>query len=571
MSNTTTIRINGHKLEAGANQPLLEIIENSKIDLPVFCTESNDSLPAIHTCLVEVRGEEGLLPACCLQVEDGMNIKTNTGLVRQQRREALKLAKEYYAKQCQQNEDDSSCQQVKKIEKYLQTGAADRRHPEPINYQIMNESIEIDRSLCIGCGKCVKACLQKEVGFLTMKGEGKKKVVEQNSNPSITCINCGQCTLECPVKAIREQSEVFRVERALRDPDKTVIVQMAPSIRTSIGEEFGMELGVNTAGKMNTAFRELGFDQVFDVNMGADITTLVEARALVEDLEKGGHDLPMFTSCCPSWVKFVEDYYPEFVSHLTPVDSPQIHAAGAYKTWWAERQGIDPEKIVVVSVMPCTSKKDEARLTGQKIDGLQLVDFVLTTRETAHLLKKNKINLPDLEESEVDELGHYSGAAAIYGASGGVMESALRTAAWMIEGRDLPKLEFEQVRGSQGIKKAELEIGGQKLKVAVVSTMRNARKILEEIKKNPEESYHCVEVMACPGGCIGGGGQPKPVTDEKIEKRIAGLYDIDQHAKMRKAHENQIAKDYLEYVDSLDEDKAWNLLYRTYRNNSEDS
>ena len=561
MADTITIRVGRQKIEAQPGQKLIEVLQQNQIDIPNFCYETSAG-KKVHTCLVEVKGQEGLQNACELEVADKMRVQVNSGLARQQRREALQLAFIYQQNLCQQD-NAKACAVVDKIKAYLETGAKDLKNPEQKKYHTMAESIEIDTNLCIGCGKCVKACLQKEVGYLKLVGEGKDKKVAPNGNPKISCIYCGQCTIECPVHAIREQSQVLQVEQALADPDKIVIVQMAPSIRTSIGEEFGMEPGTNVVGKMYTAFRQLGFDKVFDVNMGADITTLVEAAEIVEELKHGGKNLPMFNSCCPSWVQFVMDYYPEFVSHMAEAKSPQIHAGGAYKTWWAEKEGIDPHKIVVVSIMPCTSKKHEARLHELSVDGMNPVDYVLTTRETAHLLKKNNIDLPSLEDSEVDSIGEYSGAAAIYGASGGVLESAMRTATWMLEGKDLPKLEFEEVRGSEGIKKAEIEIAGQKIRVAVVSTIRNARRILEEVKKNPD-AYHCVEVMACPGGCIGGGGQPKPTTPEKIDKRIEGLYKIDAEAKMRKAHENQIAKDFMEYAESQPEEKKWELLYRHF-------
>ncbi|MEA2056358.1 MAG: [FeFe] hydrogenase, group A [Patescibacteria group bacterium] len=561
MADDITIRINRQKYQTQPDQFLADILKANNIDLPVFCLLSNEFPLPLHTCLVEVRGQDGLQPACQLKVEDGMRIQTNSGRARQLRREALKILLEHWQKD--ENNPPENQEKIEKVKAYLKTGASDQKHPEPREYQSMWPSIEIDRTLCIGCQRCVSACLQKQVGYLADKEEGGKKVVEENTNPNISCILCGQCTLECPVDAIREQSEIIHVEQAIADPEKIVIVQMAPSIRTSIGEEFGMEAGANVAPQMYTALRQLGFDHIFDVNMGADITTLVEAAELVEELKHGSKKLPMFTSCCPSWVKFLRDYYPEMVGHLSNARSPQVHSGAAYKTWWAQQQGIDPDKIVVVSIMPCTSKKQEARLDELKIQGRKPVDYVLTTRETAYLLKKNGINLSELEGSAVDKFGQYSGAAAIYGASGGVVESALRTAAWMLEGKDLPKLEFEQVRGSEGIKKAEIEIGDKKIKMAIVSTMRNARRILEEMKKDPD-AYHCVEVMACPGGCIGGGGQPKPTTPEKIDQRIAGLYDIDQKSTMRKAHENQVAKDFLAYADTLPEEQKKELLYRVY-------
>ena len=368
--------------------------------------------------------------------------------------------------------------------------------------------------------------------------------------------------MHCPVGAAREQSHLESVEKILKDKTKTVIVQMAPSVRASIGEEFGGEPGQDVTGQMYTAFRMLGFNKIFDVNMGADITTIVEAEELIDRIKNKGV-LPLFTSCCPAWVKFVEFYYPEFIPNLTTSRSPQIHSGAAYKTWWSEKEKINPKNIVVVSIMPCTSKKYEAAHEKLKINGMHAVDYVLTTRETALLLKKHNINPLDLSPSKVDHFGEYSGAAAIYGASGGVMESALRTAVKLVTGTDLKKLEFEAVRGMEGIKKTIVEVGGIKLKIAVVSTPKNARIILEELKKNPH-AYDYVEFMACPGGCIGGGGQPLPTTDRIVKKRIAGLYAIDNGMSLRLAHENLVVKDFFTYLKKLPQKKQHELLHTHY-------
>ncbi|HQM15675.1 MAG TPA: [Fe-Fe] hydrogenase large subunit C-terminal domain-containing protein, partial [Candidatus Woesebacteria bacterium] len=287
-----------------------------------------------------------------------------------------------------------------------------------------------------------------------------------------------------------------------------------------------------------------------------------EAEELVERIKHGGV-LPMFTSCCPAWVKFVEYYYPEMIPHLTESRSPQIHAGAAYKTWWAEKEGIDPDKIRVISIMPCTSKKYEARHEKLKIDGRWPVDNVLTTRETAYLLKKHGIDLLSLADSEVDQYGVYSGAAAIYGASGGVMESALRTAAFLLEGKDLTKLEFEQVRGMQGIKKAEVTLAGKTYRVVVAMLATNMHQLIQEVKADPN-AYHYIEFMACPGGCIGGGGQPIPASDEKTIKRIDGLYQIDSKMKMRLAHENKVAQDFMKYVRGQSKERQHQLLFTSY-------
>jgi iron-only hydrogenase group A len=349
-------------------------------------------------------------------------------------------------------------------------------------------------------------------------------------------------------------------------------------VRASIGEEFGLPVGSDVTGQMYTALRQLGFDYIFDVNFGADITTMIEAQELVERIKDDGV-LSMFTSCCPAWVKFVEFYYPDLIPHLTTSRSPQIHSGGAYKTWWASQQGINPEKIVVVSIMPCTSKKYEADLnkfdlsisnsSGESIT-VKPVDMVLTTRETAALLKKRQIDLKQLQPSQVDSLGEHSGAAAIYGASGGVMESALRTAAKMLTGQDLARLEFDSVRGMNGLKKALVRLDlpdGQeiKLKVAVVSTPKNARIVINELKKDPR-AYDYIEFMACPGGCIGGGGQPLTSTEAIVAERIKALYQIDQNKKMRTAHANPLVKEFLDYLehDELGQKIEKQVLHTSY-------
>jgi iron-only hydrogenase group A len=437
---------------------------------------------------------------------------------------------------------------------------------ERINQPIhkMATAAEIDPNACIACNNCVLMCQRIGIGFLELDGRGSKAHATYKKNPKIDCIYCGQCTAHCPVNAAREQSQIAEVEKALGDKNKIVIAQAAPSIRTTIGEGFDRPFGENLTGEMYTAMRRLGFDHIFDVNMGADITTIVEAKELAKRL-KGSGKLPMFTSCCPGWVKFVEFYHPELIGNLTTARSPQIHSGGAYKSWWAEKMKIDPKKIVVVSIMPCTSKKYEANNHNLFIGKLKPVDFVLTTREFITLLKKHDIDLPKLEESKVDQFGEYSGAAAIYGASGGVMESALRSTYFNITGKELDRVEFSAVRGMKGVKRAEVNFGGRKVKVAVAATVANAKILISEIKKNPN-AYDYIEVMACPGGCIGGGGQPVSGTNRIIEKRIEGLYKIDDQMKIRKAHQNPIVKDYFEnYIKNIPPRKSDQLLHRKYK------
>lgn len=553
------IRVDRQKIEAEEGQNLLEVLQANNIVLPNFEAKM-PSGKTVTTALVEDARLKQVVPAAQVPVKDKMRINLNSGLARQQRQEALRMIKIQHLQNCQTCQQGQACEFVQELNQYFDYDliiAEEKKfklHP-------MAQAAELDPAVCIGCNKCVEACGRIGIHFLHLEGEAKPQHVAFSQDETVDCIYCGQCTVSCPVKSAREQSQIQQVEEVLADENLITIVQMAPSVRASIGEEFGQEIGLNLEKKMFTAFRKLGFDCIFDVNMGADITTLVEAEELVERIKNGGK-LPMFTSCCPAWVKFLEFYYPEMLEYLTEARSPQIHSGGAYKTWWAQKTGIDPKQIRVISIMPCTSKKYEAQHEKLKIDGMRPVDYVLTTRETAYLLKKHNIDLPSLEDGELDEFGQYSGAAAIYGASGGVMESALRTAANLLEGKDLEKLEFEAVRGMEGIKTTEVELAGQIYRVAVVQLAGNMHKIVQEIKDNPE-AYHYVEFMACPGGCIGGGGQPQPASDEKTAKRIEGLYAIDDQMQMRQAHENPVAQEFMKYA-CASEDKKNKLLYTHY-------
>ncbi len=564
-----TITINHKKYQAQEGELVLNVILREQIDLPHLCFHQDLPVNAnCRTCLVEVKSagklQDKVTTACTLRVEPGLEILTTSPKAEKLRKQNLELLLAGYPDLC------SPCHQkygslVKElIKRYNLKPSLDKAKAQAELHKL-GTAAEFDPQACIACRKCVQICQEIGIGFLQLTGKGAQTTITYNKDPQVDCIYCGQCTVHCPVGAVREQCHLEPVEAALQDSEQITIAQMAPSVRTSIGEYYDQPYGQDMSPQMFTAFRKLGFDYVFDVNMGADITTMVEAQELIERL-KGESDLPlpMFTSCCPAWVKFIEFYHPEMIPHLTTSRSPQIHCGAAYKTWWAKQAGLDPKKITVVSFMPCTSKKYESNHPKLKINGLKPVDQVLTTRETYALLKKHQLDLPSLAPGQVDQAGTYSGAAAIYGASGGVMESALRTAAHLLSGRDLPKLEFDQVRGYQGLKKAQLKLAGQTLNVAVVTTPKNARIVIDEIKQNPQ-AYHYVEFMACPGGCIGGGGQPIPSTKEIIKKRIAGLYQIDDKMKLRQAHDNPVVKEFLAYVEKLPATKQKELLHTHYR------
>ncbi len=545
------------------DQNLLQFANENGIDIPHFC--HHEDLPtgaSCRICLVEVTNR--VTTCCTLIPRDGLRIYTNTEAVERVRRQNLELMFAGHQDNCPNCKAGYYCKIVELMDKYGITGT------KYIKPRIENEELhklvcaaELDPQLCIACNKCVEICQEIGIGFLQIKGKANQIHATWNRDPEVDCVYCGQCTVHCPVYAAREQNEIAVVEEALRDKSKVVIAQMAPSVRASIGEELGLDAGVDLTSRCFTAFRKLGFDKVFDVNMGADITTIVEAEELVERIAEG-KDLPMFTSCCPAWVKFVEFYRPDLIKNLTTSRSPQIHSGGAYKTWWAEREGIDPKDIVVVSFMPCTSKKYEAKHEKMKINGMYPVDHVVTTREFATLLKKHNIDLLELEPGEVDEAGTYSGAAAIYGASGGVMESALRTAYESITGEELERVEFKQVRGMQGIKRATIEIGDQKLKVVIAATAKNARTVLAELDEDPG-AFHYMEVMACPGGCIGGGGQPIPTAERIVKERIECLYQIDDEMKLRKAHENPVVRDFFDnYISKIPAEEQAAILYTSY-------
>lgn len=570
-----TVHLNGKPFQVQEGESILNVALRNGFKIPHYCTHEDLPLDAnCRTCLVEIEGKEGVVTSCNLRATEGLKVLLDTPQVIRLRTENMELLFGDYSANSPRIRHGYYSRTLDEIEHFGIKGNQYKRDDPERPIHRMGRAAEFDPALCIACNKCVEICQLIGVCHLQLEGRGSKTRVGFNPDPANDCIYCGQCTAHCPVEAIREQSHLEEVVEALRDPSKTVIVQTAPSVRASIGEGFGVEPGTDLTGQLFTAYRQLGFDKVFDVNMGADITTMVEAEELVQRLrhkwdcadgkrKDAPPPGPMFTSCCPGWVKFVEFYKPDLIPNLTTARSPQIHSGGAYKSWWATKEGIDPKDIVVVSVMPCTSKKYEATMDELSIDGHRPVDYVLTTRELISLLKTREIDLPNLEKSEVDREGTYSGAAAIYGASGGVMESALRTAYKMLTGEDLPGIDYEPVRGFQGFKKATVTIGDRTLKVAVVAMPKNIWPLIRELAKDPS-AYDYIEVMACPGGCIGGGGQPIPNTFSIVKKRIAGLYGIDKRMTLRRAHDNPLVQEYFAWLKSVPEEKRTSLLYRGF-------
>lgn len=543
------IKINGKACPALAGQSVLKVALDNGIEIPALCYHCDFPPKAnCRICVVEIKGQKKLQTSCSTLASPGMEVITDSPRVKKVRNLNIELLFAEHIEKCATCVWRFQCPLLHYAEKYklVVKRFSERKAKRPI-YRFAN-AVELDSSQCIDCRNCVDACALQKINYLEIKGKGENQEILPSRKKDVHCILCGQCALHCPVSAAQEQTQWEAVEKELKNPNRIVVAQFAPSVRVSIGEDFGLPHGSVVTGKITAALKELGFDYVFDVNFGADITTMVEAEELVERLTKGGQ-LPMLTSCCPGWVNFVEYYHPELIPNLTTSRSPHIHLGGVIKTYWAHKLGVEPKRIVVVSIMPCTAKKYEAHREEMKINGQFPVDYVLTTRELSFLIKKNKLDFPRLKDLKTDNpLGEYSGAAAIYGASGGVMESALRTGHFLACGGKntgvcRSRIEFKAARGMEGVKDAIVDVAGLKLHIAVVNGIGNIGPVIKNIK-----DYHYIEVMACPGGCIGGGGQPIPTNDEIRKKRMEALYKHDKGLKMRKAHENPGVLDVLSWL-----------------------
>lgn len=568
------IKINNMPLSVPKGISILEAARMAGIEIPTLCyLKKINEIGACRICMVEVKGARSLVTACVYPVNEGMEIFTNTERVRKSRKMTLELILSTHDRKCLSCVRSGTCelQQLCKEFGVDDEGRFDGANPV---HEYDDSAIHMirDNGKCILCRRCVAACQAQHIsviganarGFDTHIGSAFERPLD-----SVACVSCGQCIVNCPTGAIYEKDGTAKVLEAINDPEKFVVVHTAPSIRVTLGECFGMHIGTNVQGKMVAALRRLGFDKVFDTDFGADLTIVEEANEFLGRVQNGGV-LPMITSCSPGWIKYCEHYYPDMLDHLSTCKSPQQMSGAIIKTWYAEKMGIDPKDIVVVGIMPCTAKKFETKRNDQAASGYPDVDYSLTTRELGRMIESAGIYFKHLPDEEFDNpLGDSTGAAVIFGATGGVMEAALRTAVEKLSGEELKSLDFTEVRGTDGIKEASYTVNGMEVKVCVVSGLANANTIMEKVK-NGTADYHFIEIMGCPGGCVNGGGQPiqhavvRNFVDLKA-RRAAALYEADKDMPLRKSHESEAVKRlYAEFLGEPGSHKAHEVLHTSY-------
>ena len=570
------VKINGKEYTVPAGSTILEAARIAGINIPTLCyLKEINAIGACRICVVEVKGARSLVAACVFPVNEGMEIFTNTPKVIEARKTTLKLILSDHKKECLSCVRSGNCE--------LQQLCADYGIEDTAAFAGVTNKYDIDKSAthmtrdnekCILCRRCVAVCEKNQgVAVIGANNRGFDTSIGcafDYDLGDVACISCGQCITACPTGALAERDDTQKVFDAINDPEKIVLVQTAPAVRVGLGEEFGMPIGTVVTGKMVSAIRALGVDKVFDTNFAADLTIMEEATEFLGRYTKK-ENLPLITSCSPGWIKYCEHYYPEMIPNLSSCKSPQGMFGAVAKTYYAQKEGIDPKNIFVVSVMPCTAKKFEAeRLDHTAVEGLADIDAVVTVRELARMIKKAGIMFNMLPDGEFDApFGLGSGAGTIFGATGGVMEAALRTAYETLTGEELEKLEFSDVRGTEGIKEATYTIAGNEIKVAVVSGTANAGKLLDMIKAG-EKTYDFIEVMACPGGCVNGGGQPiqpaSVINNYDVRAlRAAGLYEDDKNLPIRKSHLNPDVKAvYAEFFGEPNSHKAHEILHTGY-------
>lgn len=568
------LTIDDQKISVPKGTTILQAAKQAGIDIPTLCfLKEINEVGDCRMCIVEVEGRKGFATSCIQTVEEGMVVHTHTPNVLEARHMILDLIISNHSKDCLTCTRSGNCELQALATKFnvLQVEFEGERTEHKIDD--LSPSIVRDFNKCILCRRCVAACKNvQKIGAIDCINRGFESCIStvgDHSLNDVNCTFCGQCIEACPTGALHEKETINDVWTKLKDPDSIVIVQTAPAVRVALGEEFGMEIGTNVTGKMVTALKRLGFDKVFDTNTGADLTIMEEANEFINRF-KNNDNLPMITSCSPGWVKYIEMNYPELLPHLSSCKSPHEMFGAIIKTYYAKKENIDPKKIYVVSVMPCIAKKFERQREEMKEGELFDVDNVITTRELARMIKQANIEFNKLEDSKFDNpMGEATGAGAIFGVTGGVMEAALRTAQDTLTGENLPQINFEEVRGTQNIKRANIKIAGKEIKVVAASGLANAKTILEEIKRGKAD-YQFVEIMACPGGCIMGGGQPikssKIQAEVDVKKlRAQALYSIDEKSVIRKSHENPVMKKiYKEFLGKPGSELAEELLHTTY-------
>ena len=570
------IKINGMPLSVPAGSTILEAARYAGINIPTLCWMKDlNEIGACRICVVEVVRAKTLVTACVYPVNEGMEIYTNSPRVMKARKMTLELMLSTHDKKCLSCVRSENCELQKLCRDYgvEDVDAFEGENPQsPLDETTLH--MVRDNNKCILCRRCVAACEDQFVGVIGPNGRGFDTHIGcafEKDLGDVACVSCGQCIVNCPTGALREKDQIDEVVAAIADPKKHVVVQTAPSVRAALGEEFGMPIGTNVEGKMVAALRRLGFDGVFDTDTAADFTIMEEATEFVQRVKNGG-TLPLITSCSPGWVKFCETYYPDMIPNLSSCKSPQQMFGALTKTYYAEKMGLDPHDIVCVSVMPCTAKKfeigrDDMSAAG---DNIPDVDISITTRELGRMIERAGIKFTELPDEDFDPaLGESTGAATIFGATGGVMEAALRTAVELVTGETLEKVEFHDVRGTDGIKEASYDVGGLHLNVCVASGLTNCDAVLKAVQSG-EKHYDFIEFMACPGGCVNGGGQPtqpasvRNFTDLKA-LRAAALYGEDDAKAIRKSHENPLLKKvYAEYLGEPGGHKAHHILHTSY-------
>lgn len=569
------LTIDGKAIQVKEGTTILQAALDNGIDIPTLCfLKEINEVGDCRMCVVEVEGRKNLVTSCIQKVEEGMVVKTHSAVVTESRRLTLDLILSNHHRDCLTCSRNGSCE--------LQELAA-KFNVEQVEYEGAKLSHEIDDkspsvvrdfNKCILCRRCIATCKNvQKIGAIDCTERGFESCVSTTYNKSlkdVDCTLCGQCIEACPTGALKEKDAIKDVWKAIRNEEKIVIAQTAPAVRVALGEEFGMEIGTNVTGKMVTALKTIGFDKVFDTNTAADLTIIEEAQEFIHRLNKKG-TLPMITSCSPGWVRFAEKNFADCLENLSTCKSPHQMFGAIIKSYYAEKFNIDKEKIVVVSVMPCVAKKYECQREEMEVDGIRDVDYVLTTREAARMIKQANIDLTKLEDSNFDDpMGEATGAGAIFGTTGGVMEAALRTAADILEGKNLENIEYTQIRGEKGIKEATINIAGTDVNICVASGLANARKILEEIRAG-QSKYHFIEIMACPGGCIMGGGQPiknakTRMTVDVAKLRRDAIYTIDEKSTIRKSHQNPVMKAlYSEFLQKPGSDLAHKYLHTHYK------